>query len=993
MPHSAGRIGPDAPVAVTAEKIYDSTTGECEPMTIQNYVPPQTTLKAAFYFPWFTSSGDCTADPNSNWCKCFLGPKPGAPKPTSGYYRSDEATVVATQVDQMGDNEIGVVAVEWNGHTYEDANLRMHVAPAVATRGLKWVLLYDMAIALGQDDATLVPFYQPDVRQQFKDHFQVFATTDGQYFDHSAYLKINNRPVVYLYVSRAIDGGSGNAGAANIRDTINAIRQSAQDAGFADLYIVADYLYWGGTDYDHLSLIRPDAITAFAPVEPGENVSQVDADKPVKIWADKMADLYERFRRNPEVFNVGLVDISPGIFAQYDDNSIGDPACGARPVTQKYHLTSATDLSYMVTKAGLPHRHIAQSYQVRGDCSETPPTTNAGLTSILWIYSFNEWGEGAGIEPLESRTPPYPFGFGSAAIETVASAASSSNPPGTPVPRGPQGDTATLRPTFFWDGVPSALDYRLKVFDAGGQAVIDVTVSGTSFRPSQPLVQGADYSWIVRAQSSLGNSQYTVGTDFRPQLPVTEPPATPVPIAPSGCIGTTRPTFTWNAAARATDYQVAIWKALQPAEPDKLERYAVVRGTSFTWDKPESLVPGQQYRWWVKARNGIGESGLSTILYFTPLCASLPTVSIGDSLVTEANSGALSTTFAVTLSKSSGQTVSVSYSTGSCTATAGSDFTSASNLVTFAPGETSQTVAVTILSDLTPEAHETFAVTLSSPTGATILDGLGQGTILDEDTASPPRPRADFNGDGSADLLWRNQTNGMNAVWLMRAGTAIATPLLSTMTDTGWQIVGTADFNGDEQTDILWRQPLTGYNAVWLMNGTSVVNTPLLTSLNDSNWRIVGTGDFNGDSKADIVWRNQATGVNAIWLMDGTTLLGTPTITSLSDVNWEIVGTGDFNLDGHTDLLWRNRTTGADSVWLMNGTNLVGTPSIPAVSDVAWKIVGTDDFNRDGKVDIVWQHSDGHLVVWFMDGLTRLCYPWLTPDQLADASWKIVGPR
>ena len=115
-----------------------------------------------------------------------------------------------------------------------------------------------------------------------------------------------------------------------------------------------------------------------------------------------------------------------------------------------------------------------------------------------------------------------------------------------------------------------------------------------------------------------------------------------------------------------------------------------------------------------------------------------PTVSINDASVTEGNTGTVNATFTVTLSAASGQPVTVQYSTANGTATAGSDFQNASGTLTFAPGVTSKTITVAVLGDQMFEPNETFAVNLSGPTNATIGDGNGSGTILNDDTHVTP---------------------------------------------------------------------------------------------------------------------------------------------------------------------------------------------------------------------------------------------------------------
>ncbi|HVK08634.1 MAG TPA: LamG-like jellyroll fold domain-containing protein, partial [Gemmataceae bacterium] len=92
----------------------------------------------------------------------------------------------------------------------------------------------------------------------------------------------------------------------------------------------------------------------------------------------------------------------------------------------------------------------------------------------------------------------------------------------------------------------------------------------------------------------------------------------------------------------------------------------------------------------------------------------------------------------VQLSSPSATTVAVNYTTTDGTATAGSDYTAASGTVTFAPGQTVKTVVVPTLDDAAAEANETFTVTLSNSVGATITDGTGVGTILDDDSPVVP---------------------------------------------------------------------------------------------------------------------------------------------------------------------------------------------------------------------------------------------------------------
>ena len=128
--------------------------------------------------------------------------------------------------------------------------------------------------------------------------------------------------------------------------------------------------------------------------------------------------------------------------------------------------------------------------------------------------------------------------------------------------------------------------------------------------------------------------------------------------------------------------------------------------------------------------NIFDNSGLGTITNDDPI----PDVSIDDQSIAEGDTGTSTLTFNVTLSHASSDTVTVDYTTNNGTATAADgDYDAASGTVTFDPGQTTQTVDLTINGDTTHEADETFTVDLSNASNAGIADGSGIGTITNDD--------------------------------------------------------------------------------------------------------------------------------------------------------------------------------------------------------------------------------------------------------------------
>ncbi|SOU08869.1 hemagglutinin [Xanthomonas arboricola pv. fragariae] len=112
-----------------------------------------------------------------------------------------------------------------------------------------------------------------------------------------------------------------------------------------------------------------------------------------------------------------------------------------------------------------------------------------------------------------------------------------------------------------------------------------------------------------------------------------------------------------------------------------------------------------------------------------------PTLSINDVSVNEGNAGTTNATFTVSLSQPAGTGgVSFDIATADGTATAGVDYV-ASSLTgqTIPAGSSSATFTVLVNGDTLSEPNETFFVNVSNVTGASVGDGQGQGTIVNDD--------------------------------------------------------------------------------------------------------------------------------------------------------------------------------------------------------------------------------------------------------------------
>jgi hypothetical protein len=223
----------------------------------------------------------------------------------------------------------------------------------------------------------------------------------------------------------------------------------------------------------------------------------------------------------------------------------------------------------------------------------------------------------------------------------------------------------------------------------------------------------------------------------------------------------------------------------------------------------------------------------------------------------------------------------------------------------------------------------------------------------------------DFNSDGMDDVLWRNTTDGSIRIWEMN-GATVASNLGAGIASTSWSIVGTDDFNGDGYADILFRNS-SGAIQLWEMNGNSIIDNSSVGGAG-STWHIVSTGDFNGDGKADILFRSASDGSVRLWEMNGESIIKNAGVGSTSVSTWAIATTGDFDGDGKEDILWRNKTDGTLRLWEMNGDQIKANLGAGAISS-AWHVEDARDINRDGHDDIIWRNTtDGSIRVWEMTG-------------------------
>ncbi len=109
----------------------------------------------------------------------------------------------------------------------------------------------------------------------------------------------------------------------------------------------------------------------------------------------------------------------------------------------------------------------------------------------------------------------------------------------------------------------------------------------------------------------------------------------------------------------------------------------------------------------------------------------------GNAVYSQAENGGI---LSVTVNRTGGSAgaVTVDYGSMDGTAMAGADYQAASGTISFADGEVSQTLSITLVDDLVYEGDEVFSLQLSNPTGGAQLGTPASATVTIVDDELPP---------------------------------------------------------------------------------------------------------------------------------------------------------------------------------------------------------------------------------------------------------------
>lgn len=321
---------------------------------------PADPLVGAYYYPWYRPASSPGRDQWLNVMRTRLDPPQD---PEAGRYDSSDPELVAEHIRQSVRAGLDFWAVSWWGpgeRSQSDRNLKEVILPHPEAHRLRYAILYESTGRLGSFD-------QPDYDAWLPD----LAYLRETYFEHPLYLRVDGRPVLFVYLTRVYFRDRGH-------DALQAMREQ-----FPEIYLIGDDVF---SPPPHPTAYRDawarpfDAVTAYDVY--GQSIGPLGGTRRA---VEHLAAGYVHAKAEANRTATAFV---PAVAPGYNDTAVreGHPGRGR----------SFSDIEG--SKEGDVFRAMIREVAI--------PTLDPLADRMMMVTSFNEWFEDTQIEATTGTAPP-----------------------------------------------------------------------------------------------------------------------------------------------------------------------------------------------------------------------------------------------------------------------------------------------------------------------------------------------------------------------------------------------------------------------------------------------------------------------------------------------------------------------------------------------------------------------------------------------------------
>ena len=294
-------------------------------------------LVGAYFYPWWGPGRE-------HWDGGYLG------TPTLGEYTSSDPEVINRQIDWAAGHGIDFFVASWWGRNDFTDNAIKAFTEAELADEIKFSIIYESTGRLGMNENGEIDLDDPTAKQNLVSDFTYLAKT---FFENPNYLKIDERPVIILYLTRIFVG--------DVAKTLSQARAAVMEATGQDVFIIGEEVWWQEPDVPRLG--NYDGITGY--------IMHSWEPEILANFNEEVAAHFQTWASAAE--NAGIYFI-PDVIPGFDDKGY-DPSANTPPIPRSLELFEGQLVSAL--------------------------NLTVGSSRMILITSWNEWHEYTSIEPAD----------------------------------------------------------------------------------------------------------------------------------------------------------------------------------------------------------------------------------------------------------------------------------------------------------------------------------------------------------------------------------------------------------------------------------------------------------------------------------------------------------------------------------------------------------------------------------------------------------------